>query len=41
VLGTDPASAAAFAARLPADPHPLVAAGAGAWVRPARETTRV
>jgi len=41
VLGTDPVSAAAFAARLLADPHPLVAAGAGAWVRPARETTRI
>jgi hypothetical protein len=41
VLGTDPVLAAAFAARLLADPHPLVAAGAGAWVRPARETTRV
>src|SRR5712692_5928472 len=41
VLGTDPVPAAAFAARLLADPHPLVAAGAGVWVRPARETTRI
>jgi hypothetical protein len=41
VLGTDPVSAAAFAAGLLADPHPLVAAGAGVWVRPARETTRI
>jgi hypothetical protein len=41
VLGADPASAAAFAARLLADPHPLVAAGAGVWVRPARETARI
>jgi hypothetical protein len=41
VLGTDPVPAAAFAARLLADPHPLVAAGAGAWVRPARETPRI
>jgi hypothetical protein len=40
-LGADPVLAAAFAARLLADPHPLVAAGAGAWVRPARETTRI
>jgi hypothetical protein len=36
VLGADPVPAAAFAARLLADPHPLVAAGAGAWVWPAR-----
>jgi hypothetical protein len=41
VLGADPVQAAAFAARLLADPHPLVPAGAGAWVRPARETTRI
>jgi len=41
VLGTDPVPAAAFAARLLAGPHPLVAAGAGVWVRPARETTRI
>ena len=41
VLGADPLPAAAFAARLLAGPHPLVTAGAGAWVRPARETTRV
>jgi hypothetical protein len=32
VLGADPLSAAAFAARLLAEPHPLVAAGAGALV---------
>jgi len=40
VLGADlvPA-AAAFAAGLLAGPHPLVAAGVGAWVRAARETT--
>jgi hypothetical protein len=41
VLGTDSVSAATFAARLLADPHPLVAAGAGAWVRAARETARI
>jgi hypothetical protein len=41
VLGADPVSAAAFAAGLLADPHPLVAAGAGVWVRPAYETPRV
>ena len=41
VLGTDPVPAAAFAAGLLADPHPLVAAGAGVWVRPARETARI
>ncbi len=41
VLGADPVSAAVFAAGLLADPHPLVAAGAGVWVRPARETARI
>ena len=41
LLGDDPVSAPAFAVRLLADPHPLVAAGARAWVRPARETTRI
>jgi len=41
VLGADPVSAATFAAGLLADPHPLVAAGVGAWVRPAYETTRI
>jgi hypothetical protein len=41
VLGADPPLAAAFAAGLLADPHPLVAAGAGVWARPARETTRI
>src|SRR5712692_8561165 len=41
VLGADPVSAAMFAAGLLADPHPLVAAGAGVWVRPAGETARI
>ncbi len=41
VLGTDPVPAAVFAAGLLAGPHPLVAAGAGVWVRPTRETTRI
>ena len=41
VLGADPALAASFAAGLLADPHPLVAAGAGVWVRPASQTTRI
>src|SRR5260370_30524054 len=41
VLGADPVPAAAFAAGLLAGPHPLVAAGAGVWVRPARETARI
>ena len=41
VLGADPVSAAAFAAGLLVGPHPLVAAGAGVWVRPAGETARI
>ncbi len=41
VLGGDPTSAATFAAELLADPHPLVAAGAGLWVRRGVETARI
>ena len=41
VLGADLAAAATFAAELLADPHPLVAMGAGLWVRSADETARV
>ncbi len=41
VLGADPASAAKFAAGLLVDPHPIVATGAGLWVRPSSETTAV
>jgi len=40
VLGAAPAQAALFAARLLAEPHPLVAAGAGVWLRPGLETER-
>jgi hypothetical protein len=40
-LGTDPEAAASFALTLLADPHPLVPAGAGLWIRPAVETTRI
>ncbi len=38
VLGCDPFDAAAFARRLIAEPHPLVATGAGLWVRGGMET---
>src|SRR5258706_15984594 len=41
VLGADPVSAAMFAAGLLAAPRPVVAAGAGVWVRPAGETARI
>jgi hypothetical protein len=40
ILGVSPAQAAAFAARLLAEPHPMVAAGAGVWLRPGLETER-
>jgi hypothetical protein len=39
VLGADPMEAATFAATLLAQPHPLVAAGAGVWTAPAVNTT--
>ncbi len=39
VLGMDPAEASKAAEALLESPHPLVSAGAGAWVRPAAETT--
>jgi hypothetical protein len=38
VLGADPVEAAKWAAGLLAEPHPLVAAGAGLWVRHAFES---
>ena len=38
VLGADPLEAAKFAARLLAEPHPLVAGGAGLWIAPAVST---
>jgi hypothetical protein len=38
VLGADPVEAAQFAATLLAEPHPLVAAGAGVWIAPAVTT---
>jgi hypothetical protein len=38
VLHADPMEAAHFAAELLATPHPLVAAGAGAWIAPAITT---
>jgi hypothetical protein len=41
VLGADAVSATRVAAELLADPHPLVAAGAGLWTRPAYETARI
>jgi hypothetical protein len=41
VLGADPTAAAEFAAELLADPHPLVAAGAGVWIREGYETTLI
>jgi hypothetical protein len=40
-LGAEPAAAAHFAAGLLSDPHPLVAAGAAAWLRGAFTTERV
>lgn len=39
-LGCDPSEAAAFAGTLLSQPHPLVAAGAGLWVRPRVDTPR-
>lgn len=41
VLGADPLAAAEFAATLLAQPHPLVSAGAGLWVRARFDTARV
>jgi hypothetical protein len=38
VLGADPTEAAQFAAKLLAQPHPLVAAAAGVWIAPAVST---
>ncbi len=38
ILGGGPGAAATFAAGLLADPHPLVATGAGFWLRPTRGT---
>jgi hypothetical protein len=40
ILGADPLDAASFAAGLLAEPHPLVGAGAGLWVRSAYATDR-
>jgi hypothetical protein len=40
ILGADPLDAAGFAAGLLTEPHPLVAAGAGLWVRSAYATNR-
>lgn len=37
-LGCDPSEAAAFAGTLLSQPHPLVVAGAGLWVRPGVDT---
>jgi hypothetical protein len=41
VLGAEPAEAAKFAAGLLAEPHPLVAAGAGMWVRQGFESPAI
>jgi hypothetical protein len=40
VLGADPDAAFQFASALLADPHPLVSAGAGLWLRAGLETPR-
>jgi hypothetical protein len=41
ILGVEPDAAAEFAASLLSDPHPLVSAGAGAWVRLGIATNRI
>lgn len=41
VLGGDPVDAGAFAGRLLSQPHPLVASGAGLWVRADRDNAKV